>query len=103
MSDAPNPYGEDLGALDALASLRDTPSTIIRIVDGLGTAGAALAAGLGLAATGAGADVGAATAGPIVAAAGGAGGELQAASKPLAAPPANTRSSRRRLKPKSVD
>jgi len=39
MSDAPNPYGEDLGALDARLSLRDTPSTIIRIVDGLGTAG----------------------------------------------------------------
>jgi hypothetical protein len=68
--------------------------------DGLGPAGAALAAGLGLAAA-AGAEVGAAAAGAVVAAAGagGAGGELQAASKPLAAPPANTRSSRRRLKP----
>jgi hypothetical protein len=67
--------------------------------DGLG---AALAAGLGLAAA-AGAEVGAAAAGAVVAAAGGAGGELQAASSPLAALPANTRSSRRRLKPDAAD
>jgi len=69
--------------------------------DGLGADGAALAAGLGLAA--AGAEVGAATAGAVVAAAGGAGGELHAARSPLAALPAKTRSSRRRLKPSAVD
>jgi hypothetical protein len=39
MSDAPNPYGEDLGELDARTSMRSTPNAIVRIVDGLGSAG----------------------------------------------------------------
>ena len=39
MSDAPNPYGEDLGALEARVSLRSTPTAIVRIVDGLGSKG----------------------------------------------------------------
>jgi hypothetical protein len=39
MSDAPNPYGEDLGGIDVFQALRDTPVTIVRIVDGLGSAG----------------------------------------------------------------
>jgi len=39
MSDAPNPYSEDLGVVDARASLRSTPNAIVRIVDGLGSAG----------------------------------------------------------------
>ena len=39
MSDAFNPYGEDLGDIDARTALRETPTSIVRIVDGLGSAG----------------------------------------------------------------
>jgi uncharacterized damage-inducible protein DinB len=39
MSETQNPYGEDLGALDARKALRQTPTTIIHVVDGLGRPG----------------------------------------------------------------
>src|SRR5215470_6503128 len=39
MSETRNPYGEDLGALDAREALRQTPTTIVRVVDSLGSGG----------------------------------------------------------------
>jgi uncharacterized damage-inducible protein DinB len=39
MSDAPNPYGVDLGGIDAREALRQTPVAIERAVERLGAAG----------------------------------------------------------------
>jgi uncharacterized damage-inducible protein DinB len=39
MSDAPNPYGFDLGGIDAREALRQTPVAIERVVERLGKAG----------------------------------------------------------------
>jgi len=36
MSDAPNPYGGDLGGIDPRTALRETPTAIVRVVAGLG-------------------------------------------------------------------
>jgi hypothetical protein len=39
MSETPNPYGTDLGELDARVALRQTPTAIVRVVDSMGNAG----------------------------------------------------------------
>ena len=41
MSDAPNPYGGDLGGIDPRTALRETPTAIVRAVTGLGGGGLA--------------------------------------------------------------
>ena len=39
MSETPNPYGGDLGELDARLALRQTPTAIATVVDSMGPAG----------------------------------------------------------------
>jgi hypothetical protein len=45
MSETPNPYGEDLGALEPRLALRQTPAAIVKVMDNMGAAG--LRRGLG--------------------------------------------------------